>query len=155
MAYNLRRTARSPRDRLSGVLGLVAVVGACGGSDADTETRRFENIGVISLSPGNGSMTISVAFNSCLSSCNQNVGSCSASVVGDTVVIETLLEVITDKDSDGICDTACWPAAASCQLENPPSGTYSIHSGMSSARIELPVSAPTQVIDNGGTYSPE
>ena len=144
MAACFRKTARTPRARLSGLLGLLAVAGACGGPDADAETRRYENIGAISLSPGDASMTISVSFASCLSSCNNNVGSCNASVAGDSVLIETLLEVTPRTDVD-VCDTACWAATASCQLENPPSGTYSIHSGLRSTRLDLPVSEPTQL----------
>jgi len=153
MAYSLRATPRARLERAPGPLWLVALLGACGGDGDDTETRRYENIGDIALAPADGAMTVSVLFDECLSSCNKNVGSCSARAADGSVTIETLLEVTLDNDRNGVCNSACAQATATCQLENPPSGTYSIHSGLRSARIELPVSATTQVIGDG-IYNP-
>lgn len=150
MAYFFRETARPQRARLACLFGLMASIGACSGGS--TETRRYENVGDIALTPGDLAMTVSVLFDNCLSGCNENVASCSARVADGSVIIETLLEVTT-RDDVAECPTVCVQATATCELQNPPSGTYAIHSGLRSEQVELPVSAPTQIIGDG-VYNP-
>ena len=125
------------------VTGLL--VAACGGSESETETRRAENTGIITLTPGDGVTHVSILFNDCLSPCRENVASCSASLTDGQVLIETLLEITSDNASNRVCPAICVTATGTCDLVTPASGSYMVHSGLRSARLDLPVSEPVEL----------
>lgn len=105
--------------------GLVLLALGCGEDTADT--REYQDVGAFCLraADGSGAASLLVRFgdagNPCLSSCDDNVGSCHATVVGGQIVLESTLEVTRGEATD--CDAACATVTATCALV-APAGDY-------------------------------
>jgi hypothetical protein len=122
----LAAARRSARERAIWPLlvALAANVSACGGSDAP-ELREYPDVGQFCLRSSAGLRLVFGVHttDACLSACDDNRLSCSATLDGTRIELQTLL---TTQDIPGveICTTDCRGASGTCSLDVPAPGTY-------------------------------
>ena len=132
--------------RVTVLLGAVPVVHGMACGDEGPEVREYRGIGTFSLSARDADTAVlSVTFSwpeaPCLSSCDVNVGSCSAALVDGRVQVQSTLT--RTQGSAETCNAACAAASASCELALPPPGNYVfVLDGGRSTTVALPPAAP-------------
>jgi hypothetical protein len=107
--------------------------------DAALGGRRYDDEGSVCLSPrGVGGSHVQVLINECESSCADISASCSASLVGDTIVISSQA-VATDDPDQPVCRADCQPVSTACTLPDLPDGDYAMRYGARLTSVTLPV----------------
>ena len=128
---------------------LGASLASCSSSDDEPDTTTYRNAGTLCLRPdGDGQTRITVGFGNCLS-CNEVVTtSCSATVAGDQITVQSILDV-ERRDRPEVCPAICAFATATCPVMVASPGEYRIEHGADSAAITLPLTSA--VAPYGGT----
>jgi hypothetical protein len=96
-----------------------------GCSSDDAGTREYRDIGQVCLESSDAQrMTFRVfTGGQCLSACDENVMSCSATQDGNRIELHTVLEVTPIASEKG-CIALCDGAEARCVLDVPSAGNY-------------------------------
>jgi hypothetical protein len=122
---------------------------SCGGDRADEpDITTYRDTGALCLQPeSEGQARITIRFGNCLS-CNQvATSSCSATVAGTQINLQSTLDV-ESKNTPELCPGGCDFAVATCALTVPPPGQYGISHGADSATVTLPL--PSALAPFGG-----
>ena len=143
----------SIRQRFRHIVLLVALPAwACSSEDVSRET--FENEGELCMrSLADGSLLVSVAFPTCLSSsCSQALeASCSVEVDGARVVIQSRGSA---EHRGRECTADCGTLGAECMSEELEPGQYEVVHGDTSYQVMLPA-ASISLPDEGSWRCPD
>jgi hypothetical protein len=109
----------------------------CGSDEPDV--RQYRDIGQVCLESDDGQRLSFRVFTSdqCLSACDENVFSCSATLVGTRIELRTLLETSRIPGVE-VCPASCESAAGRCLLDVPSPGNYQFGFGSSFDTATLP-----------------
>jgi hypothetical protein len=98
-------------------------ISACASDEPDV--RQYRDVGQVCLESSDGQrLTFRVGTgDQCLTSCDEDVVSCRATLEGTRIDLSTLLET-TPIPGVEICTAGCESAAGTCVLDVPSPGTY-------------------------------
>jgi hypothetical protein len=124
--------AMIPR-RCALLLGCLALAGC----ERDWERASAENEGSLCFSTPDGALEVSI-FADCLSgSCSRDrQGTCEMTRDGDTITITSAFS--WEEKDHGSCTLDCVSPHATCRLELPPDGTYTVVHGEETSQITVP-----------------
>jgi hypothetical protein len=119
-----------------------SVIGACASDEPDV--RQYRDVGQVCLESSDGQRLTFRIFtgvgtgDQCLSSCDENVVSCRATLEGTRIDLSTLLET-TPIPGVEICTAGCENASGTCLLDVPSPGTYRFRFAGRVDRATLPL----------------
>jgi hypothetical protein len=123
--------------RLALLLAAFGCTGVAG--DAALQTRSYTDEGSVCLSPrGAGGAHVQVLINECESACASVEASCSVSLVGGVIVVESDALASVDPDVE-ICPTVCQAVITACTLPELPDGNYELRYGARTVTVTMPV----------------